>query len=345
MTPSDFLILLWGERPPDGLLVQIWQLQGRRSHYLRAPAAADGYTGADTYTGVALAHKDHGRHRRCPATEAAAIAGMWADIDVDGGPEHKTGAAPDVDAAKQLAHAVLEPTLIVHSGYGTQAWWLLDEPWRFADRTEQHRAARMSAQWTALHRAAAAARGFQLDSTHDLARLMRLPGTTNAKGGQSRPVTVLSADGPRYSLATLAATAEDAGDVPLHNTVAGNQDGALPDIIVHSAVEISQLLGALLRNSTEFADTWHHRRRGNARSWSLSEYDLSLCSQAAIAGCTDQQLADLLVAHRAHWDPEGTKQTRVDYVRRTISRARDQGEQHTAIARLRSLAHPERTAA
>lgn len=58
----------------------------------------------------------------------------------------------------------------------------------------------------------------------------------------------------------------------------------------------------------------------------MSEYDLALCSLAAQAGLTDQQLADLIALHRRTYDPSDPKQARLDYVQRTVAKARGSAE-------------------
>jgi len=80
----------------------------------------------------------------------------------------------------------------------------------------------------------------------------------------------------------------------------------------------AEKMAALLANAITFRRTWEHRRD---RRWSLSEYDLSLASFAAAVGWSDQEIADLIVAHRRKYG-ETRKGLRVDYLRRTIAKAR-----------------------
>jgi putative DNA primase/helicase len=335
MTPEQFLTLLWGDQPPG--LIQCWELQTKRSSSYRSPYGTRILNGRiDVYTAVSLAHKDHGRARRARSDQAIAIAGLWLDIDINGGPDNKTDAAPHRDEAHRLASSLASPTVLVNSGHGLQAWWLLDSPWRFATRTEQQHAARLAAQWHELHRRTARARGFGLDSTHDLARLMRLPGTLNGKGPEPVPVEVLDTDGPRYPLEQLRTLCARAGDIPL---TAGQLelDGQVDEVTVGAGGEPSDKVQALLANSPDFADTFNHELGPRADGWSMSEYDLSLCSQAARAGFTDQDLADLIACHRARWDRDGAKAGRADYVRRTIGKVRATSERQDALAVLRDL--------
>lgn len=345
MKPAEFLAALWGTPPPG--LIQLWCLHGRRSYYLRHPGGAAALAAAhprDLYTGVALAATDHGRSHRARADQAAAIAGLWLDIDVNGGPDAKTGAAPDLDTAIALADARRAPTILVHSGYGLQAWWLFEKPWRFASRGEQHAAATAAAQWHALHRAKAGERGFGLDAAHDLARLLRLPGTINAKGEGSAPVTVL-AEGRRHDRRDLLALAATAGPVEVGRPGgASDAEGPVLDVAVRAgAAPPTALFEALRANSAEFAVTWAHARRERP-DWTLSEYDLALCSLAAGAGWTDQQLADLIALHRRAYDPSDTKAERADYIRRTVTKARSGAEQAQDLDWFRQAAKPRQEA-
>jgi hypothetical protein len=337
MNQVEFLQTVWSDQPPG--FIQLWRLAGRASFYLRSPIAGAAYAGTDVYTGVCLAGKNHGRKRRCPADQAVAIPGLWADIDINGGPDEKTGAAPNLQAAISLAHAIQPPTLLVNSGYGVQAWWLLPQPWAFATQRDQDHAATLATQWQLLHRRHANEAGHGLDHTHDLARLLRLPGTMNGKGGHQAPVTVLEHTGRRYTLTELDAIASTAGPVNRQLNTSDLVTGGAPvDVEIRASGVNPQLFQALIANSPEFGDVWHHKPRPGTKNWSNHEYDLSLCSLAVQAGWTDQQLADLIVAHRARWDQAGHKARRLDYLQRTISRARSAGERASALTKLQQLA-------
>jgi hypothetical protein len=322
-----FLTALWGQRPPG--LIQLWELGTRRSTYVMAPVQADALAGRpDVYTCVALTGRDFGRRRRPSSTDAAAVAAVWADIDVNGGPDRKTGAAPDLAQAAALAAELLEPTVLVSSGYGLQAWWCLDRPWAFRDQRERMAAARMAAQWQHLLRLKARMWGFTIDPTHDLARLLRLPGTVNAKGGGEVPVDLLAcAPERRYSRAELADVCSSAGDVQINLGDTAQQSLGLVDVSAGVGLDPS-VVSALIENSPEFRRSWTHARSG---AWSLSEYDLSICTIAAEAGLSDRQLADLIALHRRTYNPADTKARRPDYVRRTVTKAR-QGFAQEAVA-------------
>jgi hypothetical protein len=329
---ADFLTRLWGEQPPG--YIELWNRARKHSRYTRDPAgpvagSVDGRP--DTYTGVTLSVASFPHDRRAPINARIALAGLWLDLDVNGGPDKKRGAAPDKTAALSLSRALHAPTLVVDSGYGVHAWYLLQKPWQFTCQADQDQAALAAAQWYQLHRSRAQAQGWTVDHTHDLARLLRIPGTVNAKGGDTRPVTLLQSDGPRYPLEQLLAAAAAAGpiDVPGTHTrraqVRARADAAPPTLKVE----------ALAFNSPEFAASLQHEGHP---AWSQSEWDLSLASQAAAAGWTEQEIADLVVWDRTRHG-KGEKAQRAKYLQRTVAIAtaradRDQaGDQLDLLAR------------
>lgn len=350
--PKTFLEQLWG-RAPRGL-VQTCQIshRGARTELWNAPAGTTVLTGKpDVYTCVALAHpqwreKNPGaRGRRPIAKDAIAIPGLWIDFDVAGGPQpHAKGKTPipTMADALELAHAFEVPTLMVRSGYGLHAWYLFDGgPWYFTSYADQSEAAVMAAQWFALHRKKATACGWSIDAAHDLARLMRLPGTVNAKGGQSAPVALVDHRGPRPRRSYLKMLCDTAGPVDITPPA---EQTATVGTARSAAALASEALEILLESDPTLAATFFGSRRQLA---SASERDLALCTRIVIArrnaGMTtpDEMLAGLITAHRLHHDPTDTKHLRDRYVALTIQKARahETRAQHTdAAASLAALA-------
>ena len=324
-TPWGFLRMLWGGKadgPPPPLRCQIWRKHDKRSVYLQSWEGVRGVVslGApDVYTSVSLSPKDFGTRRRALASQSAGIAGLWMDIDVNGGPEGKSGVAPSVDAAVELAGAITAPSVLVNSGYGVQAWWLFDAPWLFADDDERAAAAQLAEAWCQAHATMATVRGFRTDMLHDLARLLRIPGTTNAKGAEGVPVTLLSSVGPRYARGACEEEARHVlGDAwPLRRAPQTHLKVATFDDAEPPAAKLAALSSA----NELFGDTLYHRRRDReSREWTLSEYDLSLASFAVQADWSDDEIASLIRMHRKQYG--SLKGERDDYVSRTVRRAR-----------------------
>jgi hypothetical protein len=77
------------------------------------------------------------------------------------------------------------------SGYGIHGYWLFREPWRFEDDAERHRAAHLLRRFQSTIIAAGKLHGWDLDSTFNLAQVLRVPGTCNRKvAADVREVTI-----------------------------------------------------------------------------------------------------------------------------------------------------------
>jgi len=76
---------------------------------------------------------------------------------------------------------------------------------------------------------------------------------------------------------------------------------------------------ALIENEKRFKASWDHTRKDLGDD-SLSSYDMSLATLAAYAEWTDQEIVNLIIAHRRkQGNPE--KGLRSDYLKRTLARA------------------------
>lgn len=323
---------LWGAEPPG--LIQVWELHRKRLHQGTACEFADFFhDGRDVYTCVAVAGRrcTTGRPR---AADAVAVPGVWADIDI------KPGAATDQAHAHRIAHAVLAPTLVVHSGHGLQAWWLLHEPWRFKTRHEQARGATLAARWHAQLTDRAHVR---LDPVADLARLMRLPGTMNAKSSPEVPVRILHAGGPRYTTAELWEAAGHPELDVLHVGTHAAQGQAAGDVDVRAlplTPDLRERLVLLLEQSPAFAAAWRHEHTEalGRQHWTASEWDMAVASYAARGEhFTDQDIASLVRAHRLLWHPGDPKADRASYLALTVRKARHRERGHTLNPRIQAL--------
>jgi hypothetical protein len=167
--------------------------------------AADSLAAAERtniYFGLATQPRSLGPHQRGKAATTSGIGGVWIEVDF-GTDGHKKGSLPPtlLDALALIHAFPLAPTYIILSGHGLHAYWLFREFWRFDSDSERDEAADLVYRFQATIRARAEARGWEADSTHDLARVLRLPGTWNRKPGlEPIPVRVIEEDlGCRYS--------------------------------------------------------------------------------------------------------------------------------------------------
>jgi putative DNA primase/helicase len=217
----EFLKTLHGDHAPGW--VNLWTLEGEASYWVAASQTASVANlverlapRCNIYTGVGLRRARLGK-RRGEGKDVSAIPGAWADVDVRG-PAHKKDALPEsFEAAEALLRdGPAAPSLIVHSGHGLQAYWLFDEPWVFANEDERRAAQALLRRVEDDLKRRAKARGWSLDTTSDLARVLRVPGTVNRKPNcDPAVVRVILRNGPRYDRAELAAlfpASETTGD-------------------------------------------------------------------------------------------------------------------------------------
>jgi hypothetical protein len=246
---------------------------------------------------------------------------MWADIDI------KAGGARGLEHALQIASLIAEPTIVVHTGHGLQAWWLFHKPWKFTSLQDQAAGATLAARWGAEMRTRALTTGARLDSVHDLARLMRPPGTVNAK---DTPVPVMTLGGSiyRYGIDELQGPVSHRREtitrvLPHTAPAAGSISPAPMDETLRSRID------AVCSQSSGIATAWA-RTSAHPLGWSASELDMSLATRLAQvtspitgeAAFTDSEVAAAITAARLSANPADRKAGRLDYLARTVTRAR-----------------------
>lgn len=324
---ARFLAELFGDLP-DSLWFYIWTLQDKRSHWFqetddaaKAVGVLDGedQDGKDCYFGTGLTVEPQGPDRRIKSEDVSGLVGFWADVDYSH-PVHKKSEflPPTMDEAVALVRlAPLKPTVIVHSGHGLQPWWLFKEPWKF-EAGDNARAAKLIGGWHRLIKRKAQDRGWTVDTVRDLARVMRVPGTWNHKEHPPIRSSILEADwSSRYTPGDFEQF--DVEEIAATKVVSEQyRPGEL--VLNPSANPPVEKLDTLKENSAEFKKTWEHRRLLP----SDSEYEASLARYAAMALWSDQEIADLIIAHRRKWNPDKLPKVteRKDYVSRVIGLVR-----------------------
>lgn len=336
MSPSDFLAKLWGNPPPGRVLV--WTLPDKKSRWYSSFDAVDAdvlcHEHRDVYTGVSLAPKTGVRltaHNRLREHQVAGIPAFWADIDVSH-PVHKRESqlppTPEL-ALEALAALPFEPTIIIDSGHGLQLWWLLEEPWLFDTPEERELARRASQWWHSLIKDPFQHKGWIVDSTFDLSRVMRLPGTWNNKiPDDRRRVEVTGGNGERYPLPRFLDLVPETFTAdrgrPRQKRSGDNGRGGSSSAIISLIADpepapASWLLETLLDMDPRFRQTWE-QRRPDLPDQSPSGYDMALAHAAVRAGWPDEEVRHLLIAFRRKH--QHALKLREDYFALTISKAR-----------------------
>ena len=181
------LHLLYGDTPPG--YRALWTYQTKAAEWI--PAGDYGQVAdyadrlpdsTDAYFVIGLHPKPRGLYEMGKAVGVIAIPGLWADIDIKG-PAHAADNLPaTIDEAEDLVREFpLQPKIIVDSGHGIHAWWLFKELWTWdtEDQNTRKKAQELVRRFQDTLEAMAQRHGWHIDTTSDLARVLRLPGTTN----------------------------------------------------------------------------------------------------------------------------------------------------------------------
>lgn len=141
--------------------------------------------GLNTYVGLCAHGSDPGPYKRGVRADKVSGAVFWVDIDRKG-PGHAANDLPETlqDLTELLAAVEFEPSFIVDTGGGWHAYWRLNAPVDLADAKTRADFQKVEQALQKKIGAAAKERGWHLDNTSDLARVLRPPGTHNHKPGR-----------------------------------------------------------------------------------------------------------------------------------------------------------------
>ncbi|MCP4712224.1 MAG: hypothetical protein GY869_26680, partial [Planctomycetes bacterium] len=335
-TTINFFTALFGMQPQGRILV--WTLPDKRSTWFTDPSAAEENAlglpdGTDVYFGVGLAPENYGPHVRCKAEDVIGIGALWMDVDFGDG--HNKQVPPDEATAREILDKVkIPPSIIVHSGGGYHAYWLLERPWIFNDDADRSRAQALVRGWQENIRSIFEAQGYTLDVTSDLARLLRVPGTNNCKNNEIRPVNIIypteNINGQlrRYSIEDFDINSAEPAKffaISLESKTVGsaNQTGGLKTQKKKKSAGDEELLTKArdAGNGDKFMALFD---RGDVSAYtSDSEADLALCGMLAFWTRRDPERIDQLFRQsalcRKKWIERG------DYRERTITKALGRG--------------------
>jgi DNA-binding Lrp family transcriptional regulator len=320
LTIERYLRLLYGDDPRGYLAICTfnpapvvrWFEAGERKRLVpRIEALSQTQS---VYHSIGLHAEKLDGNQRGGVNHVSGIPGLYLDVDW-ADPVHKsTNLPPNPDAALALiAEFPLPPTLIVRSGHGYQAHWLFPEPWMFDNDAERAEAQDLSDRFQRTMIAKAAAHGWSMDTTGDLARVFRVAGGLNWKDpADVRPVTIEQVDEQRrynasdfepYLLAPEALTPRDLVVLPSLN------------------LEDDEILRRVL-----WREKYHRLYEDGDLSYHGGDHnraDLALCDAFVKAGASAEQTLRLW-QHSALWRPKGDEKHRSDgatYAEMTIEKA------------------------
>ncbi|MED4903968.1 phage/plasmid primase, P4 family [Parageobacillus thermoglucosidasius] len=197
--------------------VNIWSDQPKESSWCdprnpkeAAEIAISLSSNANVYFGVGLRKKPLGKKQRGRSEDIISLPCVWLDLDVQEG-VHANKNRPTESQAKALLNVFpLEPSIIVHSGGGWHCYWLFDQPLHIHSEEDRQSAERTLKRFQNVFIRSARSKGWIVDNTSDLARVLRVPGTFNRKA-EPKPVRILKLHSEqRYSVQDLLDAIEKA---------------------------------------------------------------------------------------------------------------------------------------
>lgn len=289
-------------------------------------------SGMDVFHGCSvMPSKGGGRGK---AADALALSALWADIDI--AVEGKAKEYPPTleDARAVVGLLGMPPSITVETGGGLHMYWLLAKP-MLAGAGEGYYTtdymASMTQRWQGMIRRGMRDNGWELDSTHDLARVLRPPETTNHKYGHA-VTAVLHGEKPiRYDYEDILAR------LPEPEAAQGN---ALPVKVGFfvappkgSKPQIPAIVNSLMELDPDFTGVWE----GQKKFETDSERDLSIATRILGVGGSEQDAVDAVAYRRLTRcvGKKAEKAYRQDYMDATIRKAAsgiDQEEGFTEIS-------------
>lgn len=134
----------------------------------------------NVYLGLCPSDAPKTAYQRTTRESASVFVGAVVDIDVFNPEAHSQEALPQTktDALQFVASSSLpEPTAIIETGNGLQAFWLLDHALLLPDEDSKKKAERLSFGINEVIIREGLKRGWKFDNVGDLARIVRAPDT------------------------------------------------------------------------------------------------------------------------------------------------------------------------
>lgn len=299
----------------------------------------------DAYFGVCQQLRQGGQNSRGQNEAAAVVPGLWVDLDYadkpHAGEQPRKKIYPTREAVDQaLAMMPFPPSVRVVTGGGIHAYWKFDRPFLITSTADNGRAAELVKSWQGqIKSKLLKIGGFGADSTHDLARVLRLPGTIHTKhpglvvsvdtdekpqkwplcsmrdieayvyggglplqsGGNLGPLAGTSGKQPAKASTSKANTPAPTGGQASKAPAAAPSGEPAKGRLEFSVNESSEPPSVKLFNLLEASTEFKNLWTGKKKYASPSEYDMALANFAINSEWTPNEAAALLVAfHRQH---------------------------------------------
>ena len=160
----------------------------------------------NTFFGVGLRRKVLQNNLRGSENDILTITTLYADLDIRSNAHAETALPCSTDEAIEFLNSLpLKPSIIVNSGNGLHAYWLLDTPFKIQSTKDKDYITSIFKGWSKFVNANARERCWKLDNVSDLARVLRVPGSINHKLKNGSICEVLGCNRTRCHLSEFEA--------------------------------------------------------------------------------------------------------------------------------------------
>jgi hypothetical protein len=286
---KQFLNEVFGNKP-SGVYFNIWTAPNNKSKFFKDIDNAIDYINKivdkdiEIYIQTGLTDQNLGSKRRGKKKQIIGLPGLYMDIDVAGSAHKNKNLPPTFAAAIDLVkgHGI-DPTLIVNSGNGIHAWFLFKEVLIFDGEAEQNDAEMINRRLQETVKQRAKENGWELDSTFDRTRLLRVVGTYNRKDpDRAILVELIENTGVRYG--SIDDFEDDLiAEDQLQKSSTVNEElitSISEDLEINSGAVVSEAkLFELVKIDPKVAATFDGQRKDFKKN-SPSEHALSLANKA-----------------------------------------------------------------
>jgi uncharacterized protein (DUF927 family) len=158
----------------------------------------------NTFFGVGLRKQVLSFNLRGNEDDILSVPALYADIDIKGEAHAEHDLPENRDVAMQFMKSLPIPaSIIVWSGNGLHAYWLLDQPFIISSQESKKKIQGIMEGWGRHVNERAKMLGWRLDSVYDLPRVLRVPETVNHKTKDQGKCLVMESSLKRYELSVF----------------------------------------------------------------------------------------------------------------------------------------------
>jgi len=296
--PSDLFVIEWSSSASEGGKSRT--NAHTNIHSLAEQIRASNAKKRNTYIGTSPLHTKPKGSARGSLKDVGCTVAFWIDFDL--GTRSDTGKkyVPTKEEAFEIVekcYPEMPPTLALSTGNGLHLWWLFEEPnvFRF-DEKARERAAELSTrfQYTIINEVYS--RGYVIDVTADLPRVLRVPETMNWKDREHPKPVEVEYFNPSRRYKPNDFLPHMVEEVPLRTPNLKNLTAYTHIMIPEKGKSPSEKLVRLLNKDSRAMESARGEYRKELKDNTGSGHDFALLNFMFLEGFTPQEAVDALVA-------------------------------------------------